>query len=83
MRISRPINILLIEDETFDVSRVKRTLAPFVEKIIIKKVVADGQSAINAVAAEDDEFDVVIMDYQIAGTITGEVLIKKLKLVVF
>ena len=77
MPLIKLINILLIEDETFDVNRVKRTLSPFAENIIIKKVVADGKSAINTLL--DDEYDVIIMDYQIAGTISGEVLIKKLK----
>ncbi|MCB9248624.1 MAG: response regulator [Ignavibacteriales bacterium] len=73
------INILLIEDETFDVNRVKRTLSPFEDNIIIRKVVADGQSAINALSENEGEFDVIIMDYQIAGKISGEGLITKLK----
>lgn len=79
MPLLKIINILLIEDETFDVNRVKRTLSPFANNIHINKVVADGQSAINALSDQEDDFDVVIMDYQIAGAITGEKLIKQLK----
>lgn len=79
MPLLKPINILLIEDETFDVNRVTRTLSPFSNNIHINKVVADGQSAINALSNHEEDFDVVIMDYQIAGAITGEKLIKRLK----
>lgn len=79
MPLLKPINILLIEDETFDVKRVTRTLSPFSNNIHINKVVADGQSAINALSNQEEDFDVVIMDYQIAGAITGEKLIKRLK----
>lgn len=79
MPLLKPINILLIEDETFDVKRVTRTLSPFSNNIHINKVVADGQSAINALSNQKEDFDVVIMDYQIAGAITGEKLIKRLK----
>jgi two-component system, NtrC family, response regulator AtoC len=79
MRFDKPINLLLIEDETYDVSRVQRTLAPFSDKIIIKKIVADGQSAVEVLTAEEEDFDVVIMDYQIVGPLSGERLIRKIK----
>ncbi len=71
MQFNKPINLLLIEDESFDVNRVKRTLAPFSDKLIIKKVVADGQSALKLLSDGEDEFDVIIMDYQIMGPLTG------------
>ena len=79
MQFEKPINLLLIEDETYDVNRIKRTLTPFEDKLIIKQVVADGQSAIELLSAKVDEFDVIIMDYQIVGPISGERLIRKLK----
>ncbi len=80
MRFDKPINLLLIEDETYDVSRVQRTLAPFNDKLIIKKIVADGQSAVELISEHENEYDVIIMDYQIVGPLSGEKLIRKLKL---
>jgi len=79
MKTGSKINILLIEDEPYDVSRVKRTLEPFEGQITIKKVVADGQSALNYITESNDDIDVVIMDYQIAGPISGEQLIRRIK----
>ena len=78
MRFDKPINLLLIEDETYDVNRVKRTLAPFSDKIIIRKTVADGKSAVDEIYEHPDEYDVVIMDYQIVGPFSGEKLIRKI-----
>ncbi len=37
MEFDKIINLLLIEDETYDVNRIKRTLEPFNDKIQIKK----------------------------------------------
>ncbi len=79
MKLNQKINILLIEDEDYDVKRVERTLAPFREQISIRKVVADGQSAIRALEKNHGGYDVIIMDYQLAGGITGEALIRKIK----
>ncbi len=79
MEFGQRINILLIEDEDYDVQRVKRTLAPFQDKLKLKEVVADGQSAIEILTQNPDLFDVVIMDYQLVGGITGEALIRKIK----
>ena len=79
MQFDKPINLLLIEDESYDVNRVKRTLAPFSDRLIIKKVVADGQSAIELISNNEDEYDVIIMDYQIVGPLSGEKLIRKIK----
>ena len=79
MRFDEPINLLLIEDETYDVNRITRTLKPFSDKLIIKKVVADGQSAIDLLATRADEFDVIILDYQIVGPLSGEKLISRIK----
>jgi len=79
MQFDRQINILLIEDESYDVNRIKRTLTPFQDKLIIKKTVADGKSAIDILSKWDEEYDVVIMDYQIVGPLYGEKLIRKIK----
>lgn len=81
MKFDKPINILLIEDETYDVNRIKRTLEPFAQQIIIKKIVADGQSAVNLLSENDEEYDVIIMDYQIVGPLSGEKLIREIKLI--
>ena len=79
MQFEKPISILLIEDESYDVTRIRRTFAPFSDRLIIKNIVADGQSAIDVLTNEKDDYDVIIMDYQIVGPITGEKLIRKLK----
>ncbi len=79
MNFNQKINILLIEDEDYDVKRVERTLAPFKNQIIIRKVVSDGQSALQALEKHTNLFDVIIMDYQLAGGISGEALIRRIK----
>ena len=79
MQFDKPINLLLIEDESYDVNRVKRTLAPFSEQVIIKNIVADGQSALDLLSEQEEELDVIIMDYQIVGPLSGERLIRKIK----
>ena len=79
MRFDEPINLLIIEDESYDVNRVKRTLAPFGDRLIIKQVVADGQAALKLLTEHEGAYDVIILDYQIAGPLTGEKLIRKIK----
>ena len=79
MKLNQKMNLLLIEDEDYDVKRVEKTLAPFKEQIIIKKVVPDGQSALQILESRKGLFDVVIMDYQLAGGISGEALIRRIK----
>ncbi len=79
MIIKNTINILLIEDEEYDVRRVKNTIAPFEEKIKIRNVVADGEAALNCLRNNSGFYDVVIMDFQIVGGITGETLIRRIK----
>jgi two-component system response regulator AtoC len=79
MQFDKPINLLLIEDESYDVNRIRRTLAPFGEQVIIRKIVADGQSALDLLSEQEEEFDVIIMDYQIVGPLSGERLIRKIK----
>ena len=79
MFTNKLINVLLIEDEEFDVKRVKKTLEAFAAQIRLVKVLADGAAAINLISSGDYDLDIVIMDYQIAGGIRGEELIRKLK----
>jgi two-component system, NtrC family, response regulator AtoC len=79
MQFNNSINILLIEDETYDVNRIKRTLSPFSDRLIIKNVVADGQSALALLSENREAYDVIIMDYQIVGSLSGEKLIHKIK----
>lgn len=75
------IRILLIEDEDFDVRRVKNTVKFFERSMSIEKIVSNGKDAINIINANQDFFDIVIMDYQIAGGLRGEDLIQKIKLI--
>jgi len=73
------IKILLIEDEDFDVRRVKNTILPFEENMQIVSVVSNGPEALKILSDENTQYDIVIMDYQIAGGIMGEALIHKIK----
>ena len=73
------INVLLIEDEEFDVRRVENTIRPFSEKIRIKEIISNGRVAIDLLMKSKEAFDVIIMDFQIAGGILGENLIRAIK----
>lgn len=75
----RTVRVLLIEDEEFDVRRVKNTLAPFKDDIQIVDVVSDGISALELLRSDPDFCDVIIMDYQIAGGLMGDALIARLR----
>jgi len=79
MLFPKTINLLLIEDEEYDAKRVQRTLEPFEDRIRIKAMAADGQTALEHLQNDRDGFDVVIMDYQIVGGISGEKLIREIK----
>jgi two-component system, NtrC family, response regulator AtoC len=79
MQFNNPINLLIIEDENYDVNRIKRTLSPFSDRLIIKDIVADGQSAMDLITGNPDAYDVIIMDYQIVGSLSGVKLIHKIK----
>lgn len=74
----KKIRILLIEDEDYDVRRVRNTLEPFKEKLIITDVVSDGLSALERIR-NGAAYDVVIMDFQISGGLRGEKLIREIK----
>lgn len=73
------IDVLLIEDENFDVRRVKNTIKPFDHKIRIKETVSNGNAAIKLLNEPKENYDLIIMDFQIAGGIKGEDLIRKIK----
>jgi two-component system, NtrC family, response regulator AtoC len=73
------IQVLLIEDEEFDVRRVRNTLKPFEHQIEIREVVSNGDSALELLAQHNEKYDVVIMDLQIAGGTMGEALIRAIK----
>jgi two-component system, NtrC family, response regulator AtoC len=73
------INILLIEDEEFDVARVKRTVSYYDSRIKILDVVSNGRAALELIKANVNKYDVVILDYQISGGLKGEELISHIK----
>ncbi|HEX9006631.1 MAG TPA: sigma-54 dependent transcriptional regulator, partial [Bacteroidota bacterium] len=73
------IQILLIEDEDFDVRRIRNTLRPFADRICIPDVVSNGNAALDLLRAGKDRYDIVVMDFQIAGGIMGEQLIQEIK----
>jgi two-component system, NtrC family, response regulator AtoC len=73
------IRILLIEDEEFDARRVKNTIQYFEDKIKIVSVVSNGDAALKLLQDSPAEYDLIIMDYQIAGTLHGVELIKRIK----
>jgi DNA-binding NtrC family response regulator len=73
------IKVLLVEDEEFDVIRVKKTIEPFADKINITDVVSDGNDAINLIIQNPSFYDVVIMDFNLSGGVMGDKLIQKIK----
>lgn len=73
------IQVLLIEDEAYDVRRVQNTVRPFSDRIVIRDVVSNGHAALTMLRNERGRYDVVIMDFQIAGGMMGEQLIRELK----
>lgn len=79
MLINRIINILLIEDEEYDVRRIRNTLKPFKQHLILRDITSDGHTAVKLLQQNPKDYDVVIMDFQIAGSLTGENLIRKVK----
>lgn len=79
MTSNDPIGILLIEDEEYDVRRVRNTLRPFANRIAIHDVVSNGRDALELLEQHPSRYDVVIMDYQIAGGLSGEALIQRIK----
>lgn len=79
MSHEKRIQVLLIEDEEFDVRRVKNTIKPFSQQINIAHVVSNGRVALEMLTHQNGYFDIVIMDFQIAGGLMGENLIHEIK----
>ena len=77
--MSSEIKILLIEDEEYDINRIKNTIKNFESRIRINEIVSNGIEAIELLKKNKENYDVVIMDYQIAGGLMGEELIHKIK----
>lgn len=77
--MSEMIKILIVEDENYDIYRIKKTLEPLQSSILIKDVVSNGKEALELLKKDSKSYDVVIMDYQIAGGLMGEELIRKIK----
>jgi two-component system response regulator AtoC len=73
------IKVMLVDDEDFDVARVKNTIRLSSTKIQIDNVVSNGKAALENIQQNPDCFDVVILDYQISGGLRGEELIRKMK----
>jgi two-component system response regulator AtoC len=73
------IELLLIEDEEFDVRRIRNTIRPFSDRIYIRDVVPDGSRALDLLRADPEQYDVIIMDFQISGALIGENLIREIK----
>lgn len=76
---ANPIKVLLIEDEDFDVRRVQNTIKPFADNIEIVDIASEGKYAIDLLQSRRNKYDVVIMDFQIAGGLRGDTLIKRIK----
>jgi len=76
---NRAIRLLVIEDEQYDVRRIRNTLKPFEQRIHIHDVVATGQAALDRIRENEKFYDVIIMDFHIAGGLNGENLIRQIK----
>ncbi len=79
MSSNDPISILLVEDEDFDVQRVKNTIRLFADRLQIADVVSNGRAALELIQKRPDKYDIVILDFQISGGLRGEELIRKMK----
>lgn len=73
------IRVLIIEDEKYDVDRIRNTLRPHENRITLVDTVENGYDALEKIR-NGRSYDVVIMDFQISGGLYGENLIKKIKL---
>ncbi len=73
------INILVVEDEEFDVKRIRETLQPFEETMCIREIVSSGKDTLKLIKNNKHLFDVIILDYQISGGLHGEELIEEIK----
>jgi two-component system, NtrC family, response regulator AtoC len=79
MTNSNSIKVMVVDDEDFDVTRVKNTVNLSSTRIQVERVLSNGRAALEELQQKPDTYDVVILDYQISGGLRGEVLIKKIK----
>ena len=77
--IKGKIKILIVEDEDYDVKRIVNTLEPFKNMLDIKNIVSSGRDALQIIKKNPDDYDVIILDYQISGGIYGVELISAIK----
>ena len=70
------IKVLIVEDEEFDVRRITNTLQLYKSVIEVKNIVSTGKDALNCLRTDPDEYDVIILDFQISGGLYGKELIK-------
>ncbi len=75
----RVIRTLVVEDEEYDVRRLRSTLRHFADQIVIGEVVANGDTALEILGQRKDLYDIVIMDLQLASGLMGEPLIRAIK----
>ncbi|GBD87339.1 transcriptional regulatory protein ZraR [bacterium BMS3Abin03] len=75
------IKLLIIEDEEYDVMRIKNTLKLLEDKIEIIEIFSTGLDAINFLEKYKNKCDVIILDYQISGGLYGKDLIKEIKMI--
>jgi DNA-binding NtrC family response regulator len=73
------IKVMVVDDEDFDVSRVKNTVNLSSTKIQVENVLSNGRAALEELQRKPDNYDVIILDYQISGGLRGEELIRKIK----
>lgn len=73
------INVLLVEDEEYDVRRIENTLHPFSDRICIRNILSTGEDTLAALNQEPEKYDVIILDYQISGSLHGKELVLKIK----
>lgn len=79
MTTTNPIQLLLVEDEDFDVARVRNTVKFFASRIQIADVASNGKAALDFIRNKPDKYDIVILDFQISGGLRGEELIHHIK----
>ncbi len=73
------IQVLLIEDEEFDARRINNTLRHAGDRIRVRDIASNGKAALDVLGSKPGLFDVAIMDFQIAGGLMGEQLIRAMK----
>ncbi len=77
--IGETIHLLVVEDEEYDVRRLRSTIKPFERQIRITAVVSNGDEALKILTERRHQIDIVVMDLQIAGGIMGEALIRAIR----